>query len=66
MAKGIITTEFTIWCNRCERWEQEATVVGKAEMIRMKRAAGWEYKRDLKWYCPECSAELKKVKRHAH
>lgn len=52
--EGIITKEWTIWCEDCEEWDQECQASSQADAIRMWRKDGWQ-KRKRKWRCPDCS-----------
>jgi len=52
-----ITVEHTIWCDRCQHWEQHPTNT-KAVFERQMRRAGWKI-RSGKTVCPDCLKELK-------
>ena len=51
-----ITTEHTIWCERCSAWTQEA-VKSKPRFEHQMRLGGWRT-RVGKTVCPECVKEL--------
>lgn len=53
MGKGNISTEYTVWCDRCVEWEQQAMARNKADAIRLFKAGGWVVRKG-RWVCPEC------------
>jgi hypothetical protein len=52
-----ISVEHTVWCDRCNHWEQDACRK-KAVFERIKRRAGWRMRKG-KTLCPKCLEELK-------
>ena len=50
--RGIITSEFTVWCY-CECWHQEQAN-NRSEMAKMAKSMGWKYTRKKGWICPGC------------
>ena len=52
-----ITTEHTIWCARCNRWDQQSTKL-VSKFTRQKRREGWCIRKG-ETVCKECADELK-------
>ena len=48
--KGYITTEKTVWCGRCNRWQQEPIGTHKQSW----KERGWQYTRNQGWLCNVC------------
>ena len=61
MAKFNITTEHTIWCDRCNQWEQQPLNTKRA-MTKLYKRLGWVTRKN-KTICPDCVTELA-VERH--
>lgn len=53
-----VTTERTIWCQRCTVWWQESAS-SKSEFIADMRRVGWRVMAGTVC-CPQCVAELNK------
>lgn len=53
-----ITTEFTVWCRRCNAWHQDGMNKSRACFERKMRGSGWGIRQGQS-ACPECIAELK-------
>jgi hypothetical protein len=53
-----ISTEYTVWCARCNYWDQRQSQ-SKLKFARSCRKQGWCI-REGKTVCPECAEELKK------
>ena len=52
-----ITTEHTIWCERCNQWEQHP-IPTKARFAKSMRRAGWRIMRG-ETICSVCVEEVK-------
>ena len=52
-----ITKEHTIWCDRCNRWDQEPTNM-KSIFVKQMRQRGWKMRAGLT-ICPDYVQELK-------
>ncbi len=52
-----ITTEYTIWCERCSLWAKESGLK-KSTFIKLMLNRGWRT-RVGKTCCPDCVKELK-------
>ena len=52
-----ITTEYTIWCQRCAHWEQRQSK-NRDTFAKSARKMGWCI-RGGKTMCPDCIEELK-------
>ena len=57
MSRGVVTTEYTIWCGAsdCAHWETDAQSVKKAEAIDLWRSQGWRKIRGV-WTCRDCAS----------
>lgn len=58
MGSGKISTEYTIWCGRCEIFFQESHFRNKADLARCFIGLGWK-KISGNFYCPNCAKILK-------
>jgi hypothetical protein len=52
-----ITVEHTIWCDRCQYWEQQPTNT-KALFVKQMRRYGWKISAG-RTVCPDCVLEIK-------
>lgn len=50
---GYISKEYTVWCGKCCKWEQQSTV-RKVLAEKQFRKNGWRKMQELGWVCPEC------------
>lgn len=55
--RGYISTEHTVWCGRCDVWDQlaEHTLKGTIQEV---QKAGWRRSRKYGWLCPDCVKEV--------
>lgn len=51
-----ISTEHTIWCDRCHAWDQQPVRLKRA-FVKTMRKAGWAT-REKQTVCPDCVKEL--------
>lgn len=49
--QGSITTEYTVWCAKCEVWYQECWSSNKSKAIEAIKVRGWKLAKG-KWLCP--------------
>jgi hypothetical protein len=54
MGSGKITTEFTVWCGKCEVWWQESMSRNKTEFAEYIQKYGWRKTKEYGWVCPDC------------
>lgn len=50
---GRISREFTVWCGRCNRWDQTSDVNTVGAMKKWARRHGWKLTKGDGWVCPE-------------
>lgn len=60
---GIITREATVWCSRCNHWQQEG-IASLQQFQKDMRTQGWVVRKGL-WVCPNCLWNEKKKKKPA-
>ena len=51
-----VTTEHTIWCDRCQDWEQ-LPIRTKKVFVKQMRRYGWQTRKG-QTLCPDCVREL--------
>ena len=49
---GKITTEYTVWCYKCDRWHQTAEHKNKHSFGVYLKIHGWLFTRAWGWICP--------------
>lgn len=56
MSKGSITTEYTVWCVKCDEWYQISADKKKTAIQLFKTAYGWKINKG-KWCCQNCGGK---------
>lgn len=60
---GKITTEYTVWCSKCERWYQTVEHRNKYWFGRFLRLQGWRFTRAWGWICSDHNEEFDRILR---
>ena len=57
--RGTITTQHTIWCGRCTRWDQASGRV--PTLTKEWKLRGWTHTQKDGWICPTCAGHPEKA-----
>ena len=63
---GKITTEYTVWCAKCERWDQTGEHRNKAIFGSDLKLYGWRFTRAWGWVCPDHNPEYWEILERGH
>ncbi|NWL87572.1 hypothetical protein DMN77_08135 [Paenibacillus sp. 79R4] len=55
---GYISSEFTVWCGKCSKWEQVSTI-SKTFAAKEFTKSGWRKTKEHGWVCPSCKKKPK-------
>lgn len=56
---GFISTEHTVWCGNCMKWEQVST--SRQQFAEKQfRQNGWRKTKKRGWVCKECYQKMRK------
>lgn len=58
---GKITTDFTVWCSKCEHWVQTSEHGNKSQFARFLKLRGWRFTRAWGWICPTHNYKYQKM-----
>jgi hypothetical protein len=58
---GKITTEYTVWCSRCESWLQTGEHKNKKHFASDLRLYGWKFSKAWGWTCSDHNIEAQEV-----
>ena len=53
-ARGVMTTEFVVWCGQCSAWERYATTQSRKATRVLAKRGGWVWGRDYGYICKQC------------